>query len=72
MALNPEDYAFQEPEPDTVFLFCYTSGTTGDPKAVQLSHKNTLSVSCAANYAGVEVFPTDTVISYLPLAHSFE
>lgn len=53
-------------------MFCYTSGTTGVPKAVKISHKNILSVSTAANYAGVEIFAEDTVISYLPLAHSFE
>lgn len=53
-------------------MFCYTSGTTGDPKAVKLSHQNILSVSTAANFAGVDVYPEDTVISYLPLAHSFE
>lgn len=63
---------FREPQPEDVYMFCYTSGTTGSPKAVQLTHRNILSVSTAANYAGVEVVPEDTVISYLPLAHSFE
>ena len=53
-------------------MFCYTSGTTGVPKAVKISHRNILSVSTAANYAGVDVYDNDTVISYLPLAHSFE
>lgn len=53
-------------------MFCYTSGTTGDPKAVKISHRNILSVATSANYAGVEIFPWDTMISYLPLAHSFE
>lgn len=53
-------------------MFCYTSGTTGDPKAVQITHKNCLAVASCVNYAGIEVFPHDTVISYLPLAHSFE
>jgi len=53
-------------------MFCYTSGTTGVPKAVKISHRNILSVSTAANFAGVEVVAEDVVISYLPLAHSFE
>lgn len=53
-------------------MFCYTSGTTGDAKAVKLTHKNILSVSTSANYAGVEVLAEDTAFSYLPLAHSFE
>jgi len=32
-----------KPKPDDVYMFCYTSGTTGDPKAAMLSHKNILS-----------------------------
>jgi len=53
-------------------MFCYTSGTTGDPKAAKLTHRNILSVATSANFAGVEIFHTDCMISYLPLAHSFE
>jgi long-subunit acyl-CoA synthetase (AMP-forming) len=37
-------------------MFCYTSGTTGDPKAVKITHKNCLAVATSANYAGVEIF----------------
>ena len=65
-------FSYKEPEPNDIYMFCYTSGTTGVPKAVKISHRNILSVSTAANYAGVEVYDDDTVISYLPLAHSFE
>mmetsp|Transcript_33475 Transcript_33475/g.51401 ORF Transcript_33475/g.51401 Transcript_33475/m.51401 type:complete len:295 (+) Transcript_33475:726-1610(+) len=54
-------------------MFCYTSGTTGDPKAVMISHGNLLS---AANGAlcvgGLQFYDTDVWISYLPLAHSLE
>jgi long-chain acyl-CoA synthetase len=27
------------PMPDDVYMFSYTSGTTGDPKGVKLTHK---------------------------------
>jgi long-chain acyl-CoA synthetase len=69
---NQEEFKFDEPTNESVYMFCYTSGTTGDPKAVKISHRNILSVATSANYAGVEIFPWDTMISYLPLAHSFE
>lgn len=49
----------------------YTSGTTGQPKGVQLSHGNLI-----ANVVGmgeiVKLRPTDRSLSYLPLSHIFE
>jgi len=35
---NKANISYVEPTPDTTALFCYTSGTTGDPKAAKLSH----------------------------------
>lgn len=37
-----------EPKAETVYMFCYTSGTTGDPKAAELTHKNMLSAATAS------------------------
>jgi len=53
-------------------MFSYSSGTTGDPKAVMLSHANILATATSAHEVGVYLDHTDTLISYLPYAHSFE
>jgi long-subunit acyl-CoA synthetase (AMP-forming) len=31
------DIGFEDPTPDSVYMFCYTSGTTGDPKGAMLT-----------------------------------
>ncbi len=57
--------------PDTLATLVYTSGTTGRPKGVMLSHRNLVSVAHAvlARNPGTE---RDVFLSYLPLAHIFE
>ncbi len=49
----------------------YTSGTTGHPKGVMLSHYNMLSVAHAV-LASIEVYPQDLFLSFLPLSHTLE
>ena len=61
-----------EPESTTTALFCYTSGTTGDPKAAKLSHRNLIAAATGSKYGAFNIDHNDTYISYLPLAHSFE
>jgi long-subunit acyl-CoA synthetase (AMP-forming) len=41
---NAGEVVFKEPTPDTIHMFCYTSGTTGDPKAAMLSHAAFIAV----------------------------
>lgn len=60
------------PRPEDVATFCYTSGTTGDPKGAMLTHRNIVSCCAGAIIAGVRCLPDDRHISYLPLAHMFE
>lgn len=60
-------------KPDDVFMFSYTSGTTGDPKGVKLTHKMVLQCGAAViNHLSNPFTDDDTIISYLPAAHSFE
>lgn len=57
-------------------MFSYTSGTTGDPKGVKLTHKMVITTTYACQnrfLQGSEPFSSDDCyISYLPMAHSFE
>ena len=59
------------PDENHIYIMSYTSGTTGDPKGVKLSHKNVLS-SCKCVLPKMKSYPGDTIISYLPYTHSFE
>jgi long-chain acyl-CoA synthetase len=51
-------------------LFIYTSGTTGNPKGVQLTHGNWAYQASATAQIGL-MNPDDSVMLFLPLAHSF-
>ena len=42
-ANNSAAPAFIEPTKDSVYIFSYTSGTTGDSKGVKLTHEMILS-----------------------------
>ncbi|KAG6750499.1 hypothetical protein POTOM_044995 [Populus tomentosa] len=62
---------FIPPKPEDVATICYTSGTTGTPKGVVLTHKNLIS-SVAGFCMAIKFNPADIYISYLPLAHIYE
>lgn len=49
----------------------YTSGTTGDPKGVILTHKNII-FNLKAIFHVIDVKKTDRILSILPLSHIFE
>ena len=58
-------------KPDDLCTIVYTSGTTGDPKGVELAHRNLVDMGRAT----VKVHPitdADSTLSFLPYAHVFE
>jgi 1-acyl-sn-glycerol-3-phosphate acyltransferase len=67
-ALSAGDAALPAVDAGDPALIQYTSGSTGDPKGVLLSHANLLA-NIRAIAAGVEMRPTDAVVSWLPLYH---
>ena len=58
-------------KPDDPLALLYTSGTTGNPKGVLLTHRNVLYQMAAADTMGL-VTPRVRWVSYLPLAHIAE
>jgi long-chain acyl-CoA synthetase len=56
---------------EDVATIVYTSGTTGDPKGVVLTHKNIIANASSA-VERCRLTADDVIISYLPLAHMAE
>ncbi len=69
--LNDATFIIENLDPGKLASIVYTSGTTGRPKGVMLSHHNMLSV-CWFGLQGVEVRPDDVFLSFLPLSHTLE
>ncbi len=66
---QPDVFAWgiKQGEPGDIALIAYTSGTTGKPKGVLLSHRN--MIATAENYcASEDVRAGDNWLSYLPMA----
>jgi long-chain acyl-CoA synthetase len=55
-------------EPESLFTIVYTSGTTGTPKGVVLTHDNLVASMCAGGRA-LQVGDNDEQYLFLPLAH---
>ncbi|HET6438018.1 MAG TPA: long-chain fatty acid--CoA ligase [Anaeromyxobacter sp.] len=56
---------------DAVATLLYTSGTTGRPKGVELTHRCWVSQSRAVEESGILDHPDGFQLFWLPLAHSF-
>ncbi|GAW91184.1 long-chain-fatty-acid--CoA ligase [Calderihabitans maritimus] len=62
--------SFPEVDDDQVCTFLYTSGTTGHPKGVMLSHRNFVSnVKSLKDFS--KLGPEENFLAVLPMFHSF-
>lgn len=64
LPLNP-------PQPNQIVTINYTSGTTGAPKGVVLTHANAVAATCAGMVSASQTGGNDVMCSYLPLAHIY-
>ena len=61
------------PKPEDLCCIMYTSGSTGAPKGVLLTHKNVIAAITGVDViVGPYLGPGDGLLTYLPLAHILE
>ena len=65
---RPVEYFSHQAKGDDIAFLQYTSGSTGDPKGVTLTHANLLA-NIRSIVEGLGVSPSDVAVSWLPLYH---
>jgi long-chain acyl-CoA synthetase len=63
------DALLKQTKPEELATIVYTSGTTGDPKGVMLTHRN-LADNLRYSTDGLRIVEGDSSISFLPLSHT--
>jgi long-chain acyl-CoA synthetase len=63
------DAMVRETKPEELATIVYTSGTTGDPKGVMLTHRN-IADNMRYSTEGLRMVEGDSSISFLPLSHA--
>ncbi|PIC24886.1 hypothetical protein B9Z55_018028 [Caenorhabditis nigoni] len=66
-----------KPKPETIYVICHTSGTTGRPKGVEMSHGSLLAAVSGIFTSWTIAYKwkfgqEDTYFSFLSLAHIYE
>uniref|UniRef100_A0A668AGW2 long-chain-fatty-acid--CoA ligase n=1 Tax=Myripristis murdjan TaxID=586833 RepID=A0A668AGW2_9TELE len=74
LGAKPENVARgrQQPLPSDIAVIMYTSGSTGIPKGVMISHSNIIAGITGMAERIPNLSEEDTYIGYLPLAHVLE
>lgn len=71
LPVSPLEKSLHDPRPEDTATVVYTSGTTGPPKGVMLSHDNLISNAYAGNSC-MDLSRKDVYLSFLPLSHMLE
>jgi long-chain acyl-CoA synthetase len=71
LPISGEPLTQRRGDSDGLASIVYTSGTTGRPKGVMLSHMNMLSIA-HASVTVVDCYTQDSFLSFLPLSHTLE
>ena len=69
---NKEELNLRKVQPDDIYLICYTSGTTDNPKGVMVAAKNICMTQSWMYNAGYHATGEDSMLHFLPLSHLME
>ncbi|MDR2536068.1 MAG: AMP-binding protein [Treponema sp.] len=68
--LNGPEAQIEEAQETDLAAILFTSGTTGNPKGVMLTHQNLVS-DCYLAQANLKLYPTDVFYALLPIHHAY-